>query len=62
MAKGRKWRIGQFQAFVDKYGPREGPARFRFLKVHAACARWVRTDQNRIGAHEGTRECRDPHH
>ena len=36
----RKWRKSQLQAFIDKYGDSEGRALFRWLKVHAAKARW----------------------
>ena len=35
----RKWRKSQLQAFIDKYGPSEGSALFRWLKIHAARAR-----------------------
>lgn len=38
----KKWRKSQLKAFIDKYGPSEGPALFHWLKVHAARARWGR--------------------
>jgi hypothetical protein len=36
-----RWRKSQRRAFVEKYGEAEGVALLRWLKIHAARARWA---------------------